>query len=83
MVNSIGVVLVGLFTFIGIVAVAALILAIPIQYLWNNFLVGSIDGINDIGLMQSFSIYLLSSILFKSNTSNKKEKWVKRVQNKN
>lgn len=62
-----------LLIFIGMISVVALVLAIPIQLLWNHFLVGAIDGIHEIGLFQSFSIYILTTILFKSTVKNKKK----------
>lgn len=55
--------------------VMGIILAWPIQWLWNNALVGSINGINPIGFWQAYGIFLLSSIIFRSsvntNTKNK------------
>ena len=61
----------GVLGVIGIIALMALILAIPIQWLWNNFLVGAIDGVNEIGLFQAFAINILTSILFSPTTHNK------------
>ena len=61
----------GVLGVIGVVALMTLILAIPIQWLWNNFLVGAIDGVNEIGLFQAFAINVLTSILFNTTTYNK------------
>lgn len=36
-----------------------LIIAWPAMYLWNNCLVGSIDGINQISFLQTWGIYIL------------------------
>jgi hypothetical protein len=49
---------------IGVIAVA-IFLAWPTQWLWNNCLVGAVDGVNEIGLWQALGINFLSSILFK------------------
>lgn len=55
--------------------VLGIILAWPIQWLWNNALVGSIDGINPIGFWQAYGIYLLGNLLFRSSvTSSSKDK---------
>lgn len=50
--------------------VLGIILAWPIQWLWNNALVGSIDGINPIGFWQAYGIYLLGNLLFRSSVSS-------------
>lgn len=47
-----------------------IIWAIPIQWLWNNTLVSAVDGINKIGFWQAYGLYLLSSILIKSSSSD-------------
>jgi len=60
-----------LVVFVGTIALLALILAFPIQWLWNSFLVGAISGVNKIGLFQAFAIYMLTSILFKAVNTNK------------
>lgn len=57
---------------IGVVIIIALLLAFPIQWLWNNFLVGAIDGVHMIGLGQAFAINVLTSILFKPTSTNNK-----------
>ena len=38
---------------IGVALVTAIILAWPTQWLWNNALVGAVDGINPIGVLAS------------------------------
>tara|TARA_R110002096_G_scaffold184699_14_gene363328 strand:+ start:149 stop:361 length:213 start_codon:yes stop_codon:yes gene_type:complete len=47
-----------------------LLLAItwPTQFLWNNVLVVSIDGVNAISFWQTLGILILSSILFKNSS---------------
>lgn len=49
--------------------VLGIILAWPIQWLWNNALVGSINGINPIGFWQAYGIYLLGNLLFRSSVT--------------
>jgi hypothetical protein len=60
------------FTTIGVLIVVAVLMAWPIQWLWNNALVGAIDGLNPIGFWQALGINFLCSILFKSSNSNSK-----------
>jgi len=62
----------GILAVIGMTALAALILAIPIQWLWNNFLIGAVDGVHEIGLLQAFAINILTSILFKTTVTTNK-----------
>ena len=54
---------------IGIVIATAIILAWPTQWLWNNALVGAIDGAKVIGLWQALGINILCNLLFKGNSS--------------
>ncbi len=56
-------------TALGVLAVTAVILAWPTQWLWNNALVGAIDGINPIGFWQALGINFLFGILIKNNSS--------------
>ncbi len=60
---------------IGIIAIAfvfALLFALPVMWLWNGCLVGTIDGIHPItSFWQAFGIMLLCSLLFKSSSSSK------------
>ena len=51
--------------------VTAVILAWPTQWLWNNALVGAINGINPIGFWQALGITFLCNVLFKSTTDSK------------
>jgi hypothetical protein len=55
-----------------IVGIAAILLgmliAYPIQFLWNHALVGAIEGVNKIGYWQAYGIVLLIKIMI--NTTN-------------
>jgi hypothetical protein len=57
-------------TALGVLAVTAVILAWPTQWLWNNALVGAIDGINPIGFWQALGINFLFGILIKNNSNS-------------
>ena len=57
---------------LALVALAALILALPTQLLWNYCLVPAVNAVNPIGFFQALGINVLASILFKSTTSNSK-----------
>lgn len=66
----------GLALFIGgilLILIAAVLLALPTQLLWNNCLVPAVDGINQIGFIQALGLNFLFSILFKSTQSNNKK----------
>lgn len=57
---------------IALLFVACLLLAWPVQLLWNYSLVGAVDGVHPITFWQALGISFLFSILFKnSNTNNK------------
>ena len=45
------------------------LLSWPIMWLWNNALVGAVDGLNEIGWLQAWGINILSGFLFKSSMS--------------
>lgn len=47
------------------ITIVTLLLAWPVQWLWNNCLVSAIHGINPIGFWQALGINFLTSILFK------------------
>lgn len=61
--------------FVLLVIVLTLIFAWPVQWLWNNALVGAIDGVNPISFWQALGINVLVSLLVgsKSSTSKKSE----------
>jgi hypothetical protein len=54
---------------IGVIALTAIILAWPTQWLWNNALVGAVDGVHKIGFWQALGINFLFGILFKNSNS--------------
>jgi len=54
---------------IAFLAVGAIILAWPVQLLWNYSLVGAVDGINPITFFQALGINFLFGILFKNSSS--------------
>jgi len=64
--------LTGLVTIMGILVLAALLLGWPVMWLWNNCLIGAIDGVHEIGFWQAVGLNFLTSILFKSTTTNNK-----------
>jgi hypothetical protein len=58
-----------LLTAVALLAVGAIILAWPVQLLWNYSLVGAVGGINPITFWQALGISFLCSILFKNSNS--------------
>lgn len=50
---------------IGILALVAFLMALPLMWLWN-WLMPDLFGLAEIGFWQALGINLLSSILFKS-----------------
>jgi hypothetical protein len=58
------------FAAIGMLIVIAVLLAWPTQWLWNNALVGAIDGFNPIGFWQALGINILCGILFRKTSSS-------------
>lgn len=56
---------------LGVALVTAVLLAWPTQWLWNNALVGAVDGINPIGFWQALGITFLCNALFKSTSNSK------------
>ena len=53
---------------LGILVITAVLLAWPTQWLWNNVLIGAVDGVHPIGFWQALGINILFNILFKSNS---------------
>ena len=45
------------------------LLSWPVMWLWNNALVGAVDGINNIEWVQAWGISMLCSFLFKTSVS--------------
>jgi hypothetical protein len=60
------------FAAIGMIIVIAIVMAWPTQWLWNNALIGAIDGLNPIGFWQALGINVLCGILFRNSTSSSK-----------
>lgn len=55
------------------IVIAAIIMALTVQFLWNVFLIHSIDGIHKIGFWQALGINILFQLLFKSTSTSKKD----------
>lgn len=53
----------------GVAVLTAVIMAWPNMWLWNNVLVGAVDGVNPIGFWQALGITFLFNSLFKSTSS--------------
>ena len=51
-----------------------IILAWPLQLLWNSCLVSAIDGVNAISFWQALGLNILASILFKDTSVRKESK---------
>jgi hypothetical protein len=60
------------FAAIGMLIVIAVFMAWPTQWLWNNALIGAIDGLNPIGFWQALGIKVLCGILFRTSTTSSK-----------
>lgn len=58
---------------VGLVLLACLLAAWPVQWLWNNCLTNAVDGVNAITFWQALGINILFSILFKSSDFNTKK----------
>jgi hypothetical protein len=59
---------------IGVIALAivlSLLLAWPVMWLWNNCLVGAVDGVHPVGFWQALGLMILCSFLFKSSSTTK------------
>jgi len=53
------------------VALAALIMALPLMFLWNTCLVPVVEAINPIGFWQALGLNILFNIMFKSQNLKK------------
>jgi len=49
------------------------LLSWPVMWLWNNALVGAVDGVNNIEWVQAWGISMLCGILFKVQITKTKE----------
>lgn len=58
-------------TVIAVIFLTAFLLAWPTMWLWNNALMGAVDGIHPIGFWQALGITFLCNILFKNSNTNK------------
>jgi hypothetical protein len=54
---------------IALLLVACIFLAWPTQWLWNNSLIGAVDGVHPITFWQALGINFLFGILFKNSNS--------------
>ena len=52
--------------------VLGVLMAWPVQLLWNGCLIHAVDGLHPITFWQALGINVLCSILFKSSTSSSK-----------
>lgn len=52
-----------------LIALAALLMALPTMWLWNGALVPAVDGVHEIGFLQALGLNFLFSILFKSTVT--------------
>ena len=67
-------VLEGLLTIIGgivFLVFLSLLLSLPAWWLWNNALVGAVNGINEISWLQAWGISILCNFLFKNSSVKK------------
>jgi hypothetical protein len=58
--------------FFVIIMALSIIMAWPVQLLWNGCLVPAIEGVNQIGFWQALGLNILFSILFKSSSNTSK-----------
>jgi len=52
-----------------VLGIVIILMAWPVQLLWNSALVGAIDGVNEIGFIQSVGICFLTGLLFGNNAA--------------
>ena len=62
-----------IFAGIAIFVVAAVLMAWPVQLLWNGCLIGAVDGVHPIGFWQAMGLNFLFGILFKASASSSKK----------
>jgi hypothetical protein len=65
--EKLGLILAALLTLV----VVAILLAWPTQWLWNNALVGAVDGVHEIRFFQALGLNILCGILFRNSSSSK------------
>lgn len=61
----------GVLVAIGVLVLVAFILGWPLMWLWNNCLIGAVDGVHEIGFWQAVGLNFLAGILFKNSSSKK------------
>ena len=54
---------------IGVLVIVAVLLAWPVQLLWNGCLIGAVDGVHPIGFWQAMGLNFLFGILFRTSNS--------------
>jgi len=55
-----------------VIILIAILTAFPVMYLWNHVLVDVVSGIKPIGMLQSWGIMILCSLLFKNTITTSK-----------
>lgn len=63
------VVVVGVLIFVAGVCAVGMLLAYPVMLLWNGCLVGAVDGVKEVGWLQTWGLIVLFGVLFKSTSS--------------
>lgn len=63
------VVIVGVLIFVLGVCAVGMLLAYPVMLLWNGCLVGAVDGVKEVGWLQTWGLIVLCGVLFKSTSS--------------
>ncbi len=53
-----------------VVVLLSFLLSWPVMWLWNEALVGAIDGVRAVSWLQAWGITILCGLLFKNHTSN-------------
>ena len=51
----------------------SLLFSLPVYFLWNGCLVGAIDGVKEVTWLQAWGLMILSSFLFKTTATTKKD----------
>ena len=55
-----------------IIFIGALV-SFPVYWLWNNCLIGAVDGVHEITWLQAWGLLVLSNCLFKATINSKKD----------
>ena len=56
---------------LGFAVIFGAIIALPVMWLWNGCLVGALTGVQEIGYLQAWGLFILCNILFKSTAKMK------------